>query len=209
MIRLGSMTPILAYPSGREISATAWMRLFQHGVQDVIEAPQDQMPAEIAYRIINIGGLSHNQVIDSLAECGVPDHWLRFFRKAFLHAHRQLDQGEPSLSASRMATLWMPGARDHQLQDALRSQGLPPAGWIARWLIVLRAVTMKPVANTWKCVAVDLGFEDQRHFRRFVRRLTDLPPTDLDTELLISLFRIHMDGGRHRALRAQEDRQLR
>ncbi|HSJ24703.1 MAG TPA: hypothetical protein VK929_08560 [Longimicrobiales bacterium] len=191
VMRLALRSPVVAYPSGRDFPIDGWIKLARHGLMNVIEEPKDQIAGEVAELILDACGLAHAYAtVGRLAGLGISRDWIDFLQKIFLDAHRALpDDGKLSLSVPRMAELWIRGSKPHHLQDSLRMDGLPPAGWIARWLIALRCVTLKPVLGTWESVAIRMGFESYRDLSKFIQRLTGHGPAKLSSEQLLTMFR--------------------
>lgn len=88
------------------------------------------------------------------------------------------------------AELWMPGASARSLRRALARQGLPRPGWLLRWLVALRAVSLHGQGGyeLWR-VAHELGFDSAEALSRRIKRLTGRAPRKLSVEDLLKLPR--------------------
>jgi AraC-like DNA-binding protein len=190
--------PILAFPSCRKLPAGAWLRLGAFGVSEVIGDDESERPYVIARRIRRfVASAGSVQVIETL-EGVVPARWRALLTRAYPLAHRGAsDEAYATrLSVPLLAHLWMTGATRDQINAALRRDGLPPSGWLIRWLISLRAVMLRPARRTWEQVAFELGFGSADALRRFTKRFTGAAPSQLTAEDLTGLFRevVREDG---------------
>lgn len=182
--------PILAFPSCRRLPASAWLRLGALGVSEVIGDDQAEQPYVIAHRIRRFARSAGSLEVIERLEGTVPDRWRSLLTRAYPLAQRGLsDEAESAhLSVPLLADLWMKGATRDQINAALRRDGLPPSGWLVRWLISLRAVMLRPARRTWEQVAFELGFGSADALRRFTKRFTGTAPSQLTAEDLVGLF---------------------
>jgi hypothetical protein len=191
--RAHPISPVLvcAHPGG--LAAFDIIVLHRLGVVGFLDL--EDGPEWVAERLRMIPGLSVAcAAIDSLAGI-VPERWCALLMRALPYAHRgDVEGGEPALSASGLASLWLAGATADSLASALSRDTMPPPGWIVRWLICLRIATLKPRVVNLSTLAFAMGFPSEDSMRRYVRRFAGVPPTGLVLEDLTSRLRSVVSG---------------
>jgi AraC-like DNA-binding protein len=194
--RLLRGVPLVAWATKKPLPPRIWIALRELGVTVVIQEGEDDHPFAIALALERALGAARGEVaVASLADA-LPGWVVNLLERAYPRAHRGLvDEGEPALTTEVLAALWMTGATPRQLRYRFAREGLPPPGWFCRWLIALRAASLREALGTWEQVAYVLEFDSSRDLRRFVRRLTGAPPSELTVERLVEFFRSVVQAG--------------
>lgn len=181
---------IIAYPSHCQLAPQTWLDLRDAGVQGVIDGVMVRTPFQIAQLLRRLGPMGRTLQALRLLENQVPTWCVRMLERALGSSNRgPCGYGSGRLSVGQLTDLWVVGGSESGLRSALRRAGLPPPGWLVRWLTALRAVTLASFLDGWETVAYELGLSSRRDLRRMVKRLTGQPPTQLTVRDLITLFR--------------------
>jgi hypothetical protein len=179
--------PILLLASEGELTSRDWMRASEVGVAELVLDEEDHDAVAIARRIRSVSGISRAlEVIQSLRG-QVPAHWVKMLKRGLMRA-RRTTADDVGLTPELLADLWNRGASRAQLEWFLRKDGAWTPGWVVRWLICLRAVSLSSVRPSWGAVASDLGFSRRDDLRAFVRRFAGVREDELTVERLKDEF---------------------
>ncbi len=203
--RVAPTKPILLVAGTGELSPRDWMRAGEMGVAELILDEEDSNAVAIARRIRSVSGVSLALGVIRSLEGQVPTQWVRMLERGLVHA-RRATADDAGLSTELLADLWNRGSSRAQLQWYLQKDGDWTPGWLVRWLICLKALSLRSVRPSWARVASDLGFSRKEDLRAYVRRFTGVREDELTAERLKDAFlrRSHgprvVDGERERMI---------
>jgi len=183
-------TPIVVYAAEEELDLHAAHHLGRIGVPKVIRKGVDDDPERLADTLVQVAAFGSGMRALEEVSRGLPDPFVRLLRKGYRAARMPENPRTGRLTAATLCGLWMAGAHRSTAAAALRQAGLPPPGWLARWLVGLRAVAQlgNPGARP-EGVARALGLPSAAALRELLRRLTGRPTRGVRTEDLVRAFR--------------------
>ncbi len=185
--RVAPTKPILFLASSRELGPREWLAASEAGAAEFALDEEDTAPVAIARLIRSISGISLAvRVIRSL-EGHVPTQWVRMLERALVHS-RRANLDDTGLSASSLADVWNSGSTAAQLAWYLQQDGAWTPGWIVRWLICLKALSLRAVRPSWTAVATGLGFSQRSDLRAYVQRFSGLREDQLTEDGLREAF---------------------
>lgn len=183
----------------RPLAMRDTLALGRMGITHVVESDELASPYRLASTLRGCSALGRGyRAIESLANTA-PRWCIDLLKKALPHTHRSPEGSQPDergLTSTTLARLWLAGANRQQLARSLDAEGLPTPGWIARWLVVLRAVILLETGRSLEAVAFELGFSYRRKLRERAQRLIGRSPRDTDVDQLLRLFRDEVEKRR-------------
>jgi len=185
--RVAPTKPILLLTGAGDLSPRDWLKVAETGIAELVLDEEYTSAAALASLIRSVSGVSLGlEVIQSL-DGQVPTRWVRVLERALPHSRRATPD-DAGLSAALLADIWNRGATPAQLAWHLKRDGEWTPGWLVRWLICLKALSLKTVRPSWVTVATDLGFARRDDLRAFVQRLSGRREDQLTEEWLRDAF---------------------
>ncbi len=187
---IASAAPVLAVGNSGSLSLSEWLAVRDTGVQSVVLIdtvdPLEELTAALRSALT---GQEMEEVLSCLGDF-LPEWCCRLLRRAIPWAHRGLpDDGVPAMNPDSLASLWMRGAHAGQLHYILKKEGLPPAGWLIRWMILTRAVSEVERGSPTQGVAFALGFGSGKALDNYARRFSGTGIRKLTRSSMVDLFR--------------------
>jgi AraC-like DNA-binding protein len=192
---------IIAYLDEDAVPAEMVDVLMSLGCSRILVKGRDDHPAALAHVLVREATLGSSLAALDRLEGQVPHWFLELLRRALPLV--ATGSGDPpasvGLDATTYAQLWMPGASPRSFRRALHRHGLPAPGWLLRWLVALRVVSLHRQGETelWR-TAHELGYGSTETLSRRIKRLTGRPPRELSVEDLLELLRDRSDSGERR-----------
>jgi len=180
--------PTVAFGRVDRLPLQEWLSLRDSGLAGVLEDDILEEPERAARTLLDLGTLVNGYSTFAALEGSAPPWFLDLLRRGFPVARRSVGGDQRALTCEVLAGLWMRGGSVRSLRHVLEAQGLPPPGWLVRWLIALRSVHLRSRMKSWDAVSYALGFGSGDALRKVMKRLTGRPPRDVTAEHLLSLF---------------------
>jgi hypothetical protein len=180
------MVPMVPLAGENELTPREWWRVGRCGFSEILLDEEDTSPQAIISRLQRLNGLASASALIPKCQGQVPDRWLQLIRRAIPYATRSNAISGGAMSATRLAEIWMPGATPGQLSWYLKKDGEWSAGWLARWLVCLRAVVLAESRGHWNGVAREMGFSRLWDLHSYIKRLCGRNAREVSSEMLLT-----------------------